>query len=95
MKYVLNENTVAKFKEYGVNVWGIDSEKDPFEIAEEAIQKTKDYFLAMGIPMTLKEVGIEDEKYFDVMAEKAAADLKGAYVELTKEDVKKIYQMAA
>lgn len=95
MKYVLNENTVAKFKEYGVNVWGIDSEKDPFEIAEEAIQKTRDYFLAMGIPMTLKEVGIEDEKYFDVMAEKAAADLKGAYVELTKEDVKKIYQMAA
>ncbi len=95
MKYVLNENTVAKFKEYGVNVWGIDSEKDPFEIAKEAIQKTKDYFLAMGIPMTLKEVGIEDEKYFDVMAEKAAADLKGAYVELTKEDVKKIYQMAA
>lgn len=95
MKYVLNENTVAKFKEYGVNVWGIDSEKDPFEIAEEAIQKTKDYFLAMGIPMTLKEVGIEDEKYFDVMAEKAAADLKGTYVELTKEDVKKIYQMAA
>lgn len=95
MKYVLNENTVAKFKEYGVNVWGIDSEKDPFEIAEEAIQKTRDYFLAMGIPMTLKEVGIEDEKYFDVMAEKAAADLKGAYVELTKEDVKEIYQMAA
>lgn len=95
MKYVLNENTVVKFKEYGVNVWGIDSEKDPFEIAEEAIQKTRDYFLAMGIPMTLKEVGIEDEKYFDVMAEKAAADLKGAYVELTKEDVKKIYQMAA
>lgn len=95
MKYVLNENTVVKFKEYGVNVWGIDSEKDPFEIAEEAIQKTRDYFLAMGIPMTLKEVGIEDEKYFDVMAEKAAADLKGAYVELTKEDVKEIYQMAA
>lgn len=95
MKYVLNENTVAKFKEYGVNVWGIDSEKDPFEIAEEAIQKTRDYFLAMGIPMTLKEVGIEDEKYFDVMAEKAAADVKGAYVELTKEDVKEIYQMAA
>lgn len=95
MRYVLNGNTVAKFKEYGVNVWGIDSEKDPFEIAEEAIQKTSDYFHAMGIPMTLKEAGIEDESYFDVMAEKAAADLKGAYVELTKEDVKKIYQMAA
>ncbi|MED9805009.1 MAG: iron-containing alcohol dehydrogenase [[Clostridium] innocuum] len=94
MEYVLNEETVEKFKDYGVNVWGIDREKDPFEIAHEAIKKTKDYFVAMGIPTTMREVGIKDETNFDVMAEKAAADLKGAYVELTKEDVKNIYRAA-
>ena len=42
-------------------VWGIDREKDPFEIAHEAIKKTKDYFVAMGIPTTMREVGIKDE----------------------------------
>lgn len=39
-------------------------------------------------------MGITDEAKFDVMAEKAAEDLKGAYVELTKEDVKNIYRAA-
>ena len=48
----------------------------------------------MNIPMTLREVGIEDCRYFDIMAEKAAADVKGAFVELNKEDIVKIYQAA-
>lgn len=94
MEYVLNENTVEKFKEFGVNVWNIDANKDPFEIAHEAISKTADYFKAMGIPMTLKEVGIEDDRYFAVMAAKAAPDLKGAFVELSEEDIKNIYHKA-
>lgn len=94
MEYVLNENTVEKFKEFGVNVWNIDADKDPFEIAHEAISKTADYFKAMGIPMTLKEVGIEDDRYFAVMAAKAAPDLKGAFVELSEEDIKNIYHKA-
>lgn len=95
MRRVLNDVTVAKFKEFGVNVWGIDAEKDPFEIAYEAITKTRDYFAAMGLPMTLKEVGIEDDSNFDIMAEKAGANLKGAFVDLTKEDVRKIFDNAA
>lgn len=95
MRRVLNDVTVAKFKEFGVNVWGIDAEKDPFEIAYEAITKTRDYFAAMGLPMTLKEVGIEDDSNFDIMAEKAGANLRGAFVDLTKEDVRKIFDNAA
>ena len=39
MEYVLNEETVDKFKDYGVNVWGIDREKDPFEIAHVELTK--------------------------------------------------------
>lgn len=95
MEYAVNDVTVAKFKEFGVHVWGIDSEKDPFEIAHEAIMKTKAYFVSMGIPSTLKEVGIKDETYFDIMAEKAVANMKGTFVDLTKEDVIKIFQKAA
>lgn len=94
MEYVLNEETVAKFKEFGVNVWNIDADKDPFEIAHEAIQKTADYFKSIGIPMTLKEVGIVDDRNFTVMAEKAVPDLKGAFVELSVEDIKNIFYKA-
>ena len=35
MKYILNEETLDKFVEYGVNVWGIDENGDKYEIANE------------------------------------------------------------
>lgn len=92
MEYVLNEKNVYKFKEYGIHVWGIDKDKDDFEIAHEAIRMTKDYFVEMGIATTLREVGIEDDRYFDIMAEKACVGLENAFVALTKEDVKEIYK---
>lgn len=89
MEYVLSDKTVDKFAEYGVNVWDIDKDQDKFDIAHQAIEKTRAYFKLMGIPSTLTELGI-DEKYFDIMAEKGARGLKDAYVALTKEDVKNI-----
>lgn len=94
MEYVLNDETVHKFCEYGKNVWGIDGGKDPFEIAHEAIRYTKEYFVKMGIPMTLREVGIVDDHYFDIMAEKACDGLENAFVALTKEDIKEIFKRA-
>lgn len=93
MRYVLNADTVKKFKEYGVNVWNLDPKGDDFEVANAAIEKTAEYFKKLGMPSTLKEVGIGPE-LLDTMAEKAAKSLKGAYVELTKEQVKEIYEAA-
>ena len=63
-------------------------------IAKLAIEKTQDFFVKeLKMPATLREVGI-DETYFDEMAEQAAtASLLKAFVPLSKEDVKKIYQM--
>lgn len=61
MKYVLDDERVDNFVEYGVNVWGIDKDKDRYKIANEAIDKTKRFFVSMGLPQTLREVGIGDE----------------------------------
>lgn len=93
MQYVLSDKTVNKFVEYGVNVWGIDKNLDKFEIANLAIEKTRDYFNKLGMPSKLSEVNIDDT-LLDTMAKKAAVGLENAYVPLTAEDVKKIYQMA-
>ena len=95
MRYVLNENTVEKFVEYGVNVWGIDSSKDKFEIANEAIDKTQEFFIKeLNIPANLRELGIGTEN-FDKMAQKAVKgkSIRG-FVELKADDVKKIYESA-
>lgn len=92
MEFALNEQTAYKFAEYGRNVWGIVS-GDDMKIAKEAIQCTKDFFRDMGLPQTLSEVGI-DRTYFDIMAEKAAAGSRGAFVELKKEDILCIFENA-
>lgn len=94
MEYILSEKTVEKFAEYGRNVWGIDSSKEPMDIAKEAIAKTREFFISLGMPSHLKEIDI-DETHFDIMSEKAAnGGLKYGFVPLTKEDVKKIFTMA-
>ncbi|MCR3757654.1 NADH-dependent butanol dehydrogenase BdhB [Clostridium felsineum] len=79
MEYILNNDTVYKFVEYGVNVWGIDKEKNHYDIAHEAIEKTRDYFVnALGIPARLKDVGIGEDK-LDIMA-KESVKLTGGTV---------------
>ncbi|MBD7910491.1 iron-containing alcohol dehydrogenase [Clostridium cibarium] len=94
MKYSLNNSTVNKLAQYGINVWGIDKNLDKFEIANKAIDKTSQFFKELGIPMTLREVGINEEK-FEIMAEKVTAKGKlGTLYPLTKEDVINIYKMS-
>ena len=94
MEYILNDQTVHKFYEFGIRVWNIENIEDEYEVARKAIKKTREYFVAMGIPKTLREVGIKDDTYFEEMASKAAKKLSTAYVPLTKDDVKAIYYRA-
>lgn len=94
MERVLDDQSVDKFVELACNVWHVDATgKDKFEVAREGIRRTADYFRSMGIPMTLHEVGI-DETYFDIMAQKASEGMKGAYRELSADDVKAIFKAA-
>lgn len=93
MEYVLNEDTVWRFVEYGRNVWGIANGSD-MEIAKAAIEKTKEFFKSIGLPATLSEIGI-DGAHFDVMSQKASdCGLQCGFIPLNKDDVKKIYQAA-
>ena len=94
MEYILSEKTAGKFAQYGVNVWNIDSSKEPMAIAREAIAKTRGFFVSIGMPSHLKSIGI-DETYFDIMSEKAAnGGLARGFVPLAKKDVREIYTMA-
>ena len=94
MQYVLSDDTVEKFVEYGTNVWDIDKDKAPMEIAEEAIAKTRQFFDSIGMPSHLRDLGI-DETHFETMAEKAAdGGLAHGFIPLNKEDVMNIYKMA-
>lgn len=91
MRHILNDRTVDRFVKYGVNVFGIDSSLDKYEIAEKAIQATYDFFASIGIPMHLRELGI-DESRVGEMAHHIAVNegLEQAYVPLSEEDIAEI-----
>lgn len=93
MEYALSDATVAKFAEFGRNVWGL-SGMDEWSLAREAIACTRDFlFNRMRLPSTLRAVGI-DETHFEVMAQKAAKGSVGSYVPLTQEAIVSIYRAA-
>lgn len=93
MRYVLDDTSVQRFREYGINVWGISEQLEPFAAAKEAIRQTAEFLKSLGLPGTLTEAGIGDEK-FSIMAEAAAARMKGTYRDLSKEQIEDLYRKA-
>ena len=88
MKHILNEHTLPRFVKYGINVFGIDTSLSQQEIAVKAIDETYKFFESIGIPMHLRELGI-DEKRIGEMAHHIAVNegLENAYAPLSEEDI--------
>lgn len=96
MEHVLDEKNLYKFVEYGVNVWNIDSNLADLEIARSAVNKTREFFDKLEVPMSLKKIGINEDK-LEIMA-KAVADhnqgLVGNFKELRYDDILAIFKKA-
>ena len=90
MRYSLSEKTVDRFYRFATNVFGLTGE-DKMAVSVKGIEKLEEFlFKTIGLTDTLSKLGIDD-KYFDVMAEKAASE--NTFTPLAKEDVKNIYEM--
>lgn len=94
LKYCLDETTVSKYVQYGINVFGIDSSLPPMEIAEKSIDLTSDFlFKTLGLDDTLTKLGIGREN-FPVMAKKACSDgILNGFKPLNQKDIEKIFEM--
>ncbi|MBU3180319.1 iron-containing alcohol dehydrogenase [Clostridium psychrophilum] len=94
MKYILDDSTVDKFVEFGVNVWDIEKGTDKYAIANAAIDKTREYFVLLGIPTKLSEVGIGEDK-LEEMAKKSVRFGKiGSLKPIDSNDVLNIFKAA-
>ncbi|HBP24457.1 MAG TPA: NADH-dependent alcohol dehydrogenase [Oribacterium sp.] len=93
MKHILNDHTIDRFVKYGAQVFDIDPTLDRYEIANRAIQATYDFFASIGIPMHLREVGI-DESRIDEMAHHVAEleGLENAWAPLEEKDIADIFR---
>jgi len=95
LRYCLCDETVSRYVTYGVDIWGIDPDQDPYDIAEQAIQKTEEFcFKTLGIPSTLTELGIGEEN-FEIMAKKACGPrgFINGFRRLEPKDVVEIFRM--
>lgn len=86
MTHVLDEETAPRFARFGSAMWGIDPSRG-MDSAREAIQRTREFFTAMGLPETLSQEGIGDELFETMAADVTAHGPLGGFRKLGKEDV--------
>lgn len=94
MKYVYKNNK-NKFAQFAVRVWDIEPDFDNIDHTILAgIEKMEQFFKSCGLPITLKELDIPEDR-LEEMAEKCTEKGPvGGLVKLYKEDVLKIYHLA-
>ena len=94
LEYCLDETTLPRYVQFGVNVFGLDPQQEPMETARQAIEKLSVFlFGTLGLKSTLTEVGIGEEN-FPVMARKACAgDTLPGFKPLNQQDIENIFRM--
>jgi alcohol dehydrogenase YqhD (iron-dependent ADH family) len=99
MKYVYKTN-VPMFAQFAVNVMGVEgSLREPEDLALEGIKRLEEFFVKMGLPIRMPELGI-DETNLELMAEMATGGNRGKestigkLKKLDKDDVLAIYKLA-
>lgn len=96
MRYVYKHD-IERFVQFAVRVWDVDlSFTSPEAIALEGINRMTKFFKSIGLPVTLSDAGISDDK-LEEMADKCTnngAWTIGNFVILTRDDVLQIYNLA-
>jgi alcohol dehydrogenase YqhD (iron-dependent ADH family) len=69
MQYVYKEN-INMFVQFAVNVMGVEASfRDPETIVDEGVRRLRGFFAKLGLPSTLRELGIGEDK-LELMAKK-------------------------
>ena len=72
-------------------MFGIDASLDKMEIAVKAIEATYQFFESIGIPMHLKDVGIDDSRIKEMAHHIAVNEgLENAWAPLKEDDLVQI-----
>lgn len=96
MKYVY-KNDLPRFAQFAHRVWNVELNLENLEeTALEGIRQLELFFKEIGLPTTLTELGIDDQR-LEEMANKCKmtnGDSLGVVMKLTPKDVLNIYKLA-
>lgn len=94
MEYCLDETTVSKYVQFGINVFGIDATLEPMAIARESIKRLSDFFFnTLGLKSTFREVGIKSEDFPLMALKSCAGGVLPGFKPLAQPDIEKIFEM--
>lgn len=91
MRHILSDRTIERYVRFGTHIFGIDRNLPKHEIAERTIDATYALFESLGIPMHLRDVGIDDSRLSEMAHHIAVNEgLENAWAPLTENDILEI-----
>jgi alcohol dehydrogenase YqhD (iron-dependent ADH family) len=89
MRHVLSDRTAPRIADYGRNVWSIEPRNDLSDIANLAIDRTREFFTSLGMPATLRDAGISSKDKFSQMAKGVIEQYGtvGSFKQLCEDDI--------
>ena len=96
MKFVMHHD-IMRFAQIAVRLFGVSMDfQNPEKTAEEGIDRFKDFFRSIGMPVSFSELGAkaEDIPVFLKKIKTKPDGTVGSFVSLTKKDVESIYILA-
>lgn len=86
------QDGLSKFQKFAVNVWGISPEgKTQEELARAGVEALADFIKEIGLPTTLRELGVDESTDLKVIADSCNLAL-GSYKKMTHEEILEIFR---
>ena len=87
MRYVYKHN-IERFIQFAINVWNVEPNfESPERIALEGVERLKRFFKDIGLPTSLSEANIGEDRLEEIAAKATERGELGEFVKLKKEDV--------
>jgi alcohol dehydrogenase YqhD (iron-dependent ADH family) len=95
MKYVMKQD-IARFAQFAVRVWGCEMDfQNPENTAREGIERYEQFMKSIGMPTRFSDLGAKAEDIPVLIDKLHLGDRTlGSFVKLTREDIRKIYELA-
>jgi len=94
MKAAMKED-VERFARLAVNVWDCTPECDPQKTALKGIECFKEFFIKLGLPATLTELGIKESDITSIVESLFnTSPTHGRFMDITREKAEEIYKAA-
>jgi alcohol dehydrogenase YqhD (iron-dependent ADH family) len=96
MKYTLQRN-LNKFTQFAVRVWDVEYDfENPEATAREGIRRLEYFYRRIGMPLTLHELQVPDDRLEEIAAKALKPWMKsvGAVSRFNKEDILAVLQLA-